>query len=357
MEDVMKILAINPGGTSTKISVAEEGNLFLRLVVEHEDEILNSFKTVFDEYEYRMESIKNVLYENGIELKNLDAIVGRGGLLKAVQGGTYEVNNAMVEDVRNAINGEHPSNLGCVLAKTMAEPLGIPAFVVDPVSVDEFDESSRITGMKEISKASWIHALNHKAVCRKTAEDLGIKYEDGNFIACHLGSGISVAAHQKGRMIDGGGGRTDGPFSPERSGALPVYPLILLCYSGKYTKEEMVSKVSKTGGVYDYLGTKDIRVVERNAANGERMSQLVLEAFVRQTAKDIGAYAAVLEGKVDSIVITGSIAHSKTIMEELKKKINFIAPVSIIPGEMEMEALTAGALRVLRGEEESKLYL
>lgn len=353
----MRILAINPGGTSTKISVSDDDNMFLRLTVEHSDELLNKCESVFHEYELRMESIKTALLENGIVLESLDGVAGRGGLLKPVAGGTYEVNSAMIDDVKNAINGEHPSNLGCVLAKAIAEPLGIKAFVVDPVSVDEYDESSKITGISDITKASWLHALNQKAVSRKTAEKLGIKYEDGNFIACHLGSGISIAAHKKGKMVDGGGGRMDGPFSPERSGALPVYPLVNLCYSGKYTKSEMVNKISKTGGVFDYLGTKDMREVEQNAMSGDEKSMLILEAFILQVAKDIGAYAAVLDGKVDRIIMTGSIARSKLLMEGIRRKVKFIAPMEIIPGELEMEALTQGALRVLRGEEIAKVYL
>jgi len=306
--------------------------------------------------EYRKKSILSALKEHGIDLNRLDGVAGRGGLLKPIEGGTYIVNDAMIADVQNAISGEHPSNLGCVLAKEIADSLGIPAFVVDPVSVDEFIASSRLTGIRDIDKASWIHALNQKAVCRAVAENLGIQYADGNFIACHLGSGISVAAHRKGRMIDGGGGRIDGPFSPERSGGLPAYPLVQLCYSGRYSYEEMVAKLSKTGGFYDYLGTKDLRDVEQRAADGDAESVLVLEAFVQQVAKEIGGYAAVLEGAVDRIVLTGSIARSTTLMDRITRKVAFIAPVEIVAGEMEMEALIQGALRVLQGSEAAKEY-
>ena len=352
----MRILAINPGGTSTKISVSDDENIFLRLEVNHPDEFLNQLKTVFEEYEYRLENIKKSLEENGIKLESLNGVVGRGGLLKPMKGGTYEVNAAMIDDIRKAANGEHPANLGCVLARAIAEPLSVPAFIVDPVTVDEFDESARISGLSDISRESTLHALNQRAVCRKTAENMGISYEEGNFIGCHLGSGISVAAHSNGRMIDGGGGRFEGPFSPERSGALPVYSLVKLCYSGKYTYEEMVGKISKTGGVFDYLGTKDMRIVEQNARAGNQKSKLILEAFCLQVAKEIGAYAAVLSGKVDRIILTGSIAHSKKLMKSITDRVRFIAPVEIIPGEMEMEALTSGALRVLRGREEAGRY-
>jgi len=352
----MRILAINPGGTSTRISVSEDENLFFRRVIEHPDQEINQFEKVFDEIEYRMEKIKKTLEENEIRLESLDCVAGRGGLLKPIQGGTYQVNPIMIEDVKNAINGEHPSNLGCVLAGEVGKQMGIPAVVVDPVSVDEFDEIARITGMKELEKASWLHALNQKAVSRRTAKKLGVEYDQKNFIVCHLGSGISIAAHKNGKMIDGGGGRTDGPFSPERSGALPVYPLVKLCFSGKYTYEEMVEKISKTGGFYDYLGTKDLRQVEQRIELGDVKAEAVMEAFIRQVAKEIGAYATVLEGKVERIIITGSIANSKKIMEGIRQKVEFIAPLEIIPGELEMEALTEGALRILNGTEALKVY-
>lgn len=352
----MRILAINPGGTSTKIAVYDNDNILLKKVVNHSAEDLKDFEKVFDEYEYRMKLITDALDEVNIEISSFCAVVGRGGLLKPIKGGTYRVNEVMIEDVKNAINGEHASNLGCVLAKSIADKIDIPAFVVDPVSVDEFDPESRITGFSDIEKASWLHALNQKAVARKISESIGKDYKDANFVVAHLGSGISIAAHKKGKMIDGGGGRVDGPFSPERSGGLPTYPLIQLCYSGKYTYKEMVSKVSSIGGMYDYLGTKDVIDIVNKAQSGDEIADVVLKAFVLQIAKEIGAYAATLNGDVDRIIITGGIAHSKVIMKMLSKKIEFISPVEIVPGEEELEALMLGALRVITGKEKSKDY-
>lgn len=352
----MKILVINPGGTSTKISVFEDEQEILKTNITHTQDELKNFSNVFEQFGYRKNLIFKTLSESQFPIESFDCIVGRGGLMKAIEGGTYSVNDKMIEDMKNAINGEHPSNLGSVIAKDIGDQLGVPSFVVDPVSVDEFDDVSRVTGISDIEKASWMHALNQKAVCRKTAEEMGGKYNDYNFIVAHLGSGISIAAHKKGRMIDGSGGRSDGPFSPERSGGLPTYALIQLCYSGKYTYKEMVNKVSNIGGMYDYLGTKDLVEVENRASNGDDKAKLILDAFIYKVAKEIAMYGASLYGEVDKIILTGGISHSKLITEEIIKRVSYLAPVKIIPGEMEMEALALGALRVLNNIEKAKIY-
>lgn len=352
----MKILTINPGGTSTKIAVYEDKNVLFKKTVVHSAEDLKNFRRVFDEYEYRLQLILKALEEENIEISSLSAVVGRGGLLRPIEGGTYEVNDLMINDVKDAINGEHASNLGCVLAKNIADSVSINSYVVDPVSVDEFEPVARITGISDIEKASWLHSLNHKAVARKVAEEKGKKYEELNLIVVHLGSGISIAAHKKGKAVDGGAGRVDGPFSPERSGSLPTYPLIKLCYSGKYSFEEMVAKVSSQGGMYDYLKTKDMKQIEEMAQNGDEKAELMLNAFTYQCAKEIGSQAAVLYGEVDYIIITGGIAYSKTIVEDISAKVKFIAPIIVVPGEEELESLAMGALRVLTGEEKAKVY-
>jgi len=352
----MNILAINPGGTSTKIAVYEDKNLQFKKMVTHSAEDLKDFNRVFDEYEYRLDLIMKTLEEENVDLTTLSAVVGRGGLLRPIEGGTYEVNDLMIEDVRNAVNGEHASNLGCVLARNLAEKLGIPAYVVDPVSVDEFEPEAKITGISDLEKASWLHSLNHKAVARKVAGESGSSYEEMNMIVVHLGSGISIAAHRKGKAIDGGAGRVDGAFSPERSGGLPTYPLIQLCYSGKYTYEEMVAKVSTKGGIYDYLKTKDMQEVEAMAESGNEKAELMLKAFTYQCAKEIGSQAAVLSGEVDCIIITGGIAHSKRIVKDITSRVKFIAPVIVVPGEEELESLAMGAMRVLSGAEKAKVY-
>lgn len=352
----MRILAINPGGTSTKISVFDDKREILKKSIVHTREDLKPYKKVFDEYEYRKSLILDALRKEKIELNSIDATVGRGGLMKPIEGGTYRVNYKMIDDLRNEVNGEHASNLGAVLAKNIGDEIRVPSFVVDPVSVDEFDEVSRITGISDIEKASWLHALNHKAVSRKIAEKLGGKYEDFNFIVAHLGSGISIVAHKNGKMIDGSGGRSDGPFSPERSGGLPAYPLVELCYSGKYTKEEMVTKVSSIGGMYDYLGTKDMIEIQERIEAGDEKAKLIMDAFIYQIAKEISMYGASLCGKIDRIILTGGISYSEFVTEEVIKRVPYLAPVEIVPGEMEMEALVLGALRILNGEEKEKIY-
>lgn len=353
----MYLLVINPGGTSTKVAVYEDKKEVLKKNITHTGEDLKQFPHVFDEYEYRKNMIVDVLKEESFSLDQFDCVVGRGGLMKAIPGGTYRVNDRMVEDLKNAINGEHASNLGAVIARNIGDEIGVPSFVVDPVSVDEMIPEARITGISDLEKFSWFHALNHKAVSRKVAEDMGGKYEDFNFIVAHLGSGISIVAHEKGKMIDGSGGRTDGPFSPERSGGLLAYQLIELCYSGKYTREQMVRKVSAEGGMYDYLGTKDAREVEERAANGDEKAKLILDAFIYQVAKEIALYGASLKGKVDRVIFTGGIAYSEKIVHDVYEKVAYLAPKAVVPGEMEMEALALGALRVLSGEEEAKEYL
>lgn len=353
----MKILVINPGGTSTKIAVFDGGVELFKKNISHRQEDLEIFETVFDQMDYRRGLILASLEENNLSLGELTAVVGRGGLMKPIEGGTYLVNDAMIKDLRDGINGQHASNIGSALAREIGDGLGIPSFVVDPVSVDEFMDKARLTGISDIDKASWLHALNHKAVCRKVAEDMGGSYQDFNFIVAHLGSGISIVAHEKGRMVDGSGGRSDGPFSPERSGGLLTYPLIKLCYSGKYTEAEMIDKVSNTGGMYDYLGTKDMIEIEKMADVEASKAALVMDAFIYQVAKEIAMYGASLKGEVDKIILTGGIAYSTRVQEELREMIGYLGDIEVIPGEMEMEALALGAARVLEGKEEAKIYL
>lgn len=352
----MNILVINPGGTSTKIAVFKNADKVFKKDINHTQEDLSGFETVFDQYEYRRNLIISILTENNFQMEYFDCIVGRGGLMKPIEGGTYAVNDRMIEDLRNAINGEHASNLGAILAKNIGKEINVPSFVVDPVSVDEFNPEARITGLSDIEKASWLHSLNHKAVCRTVSEEMGGKYEDYNFIVAHLGSGISIVAHNKGKMIDGSGGRSDGPFSPERSGGILTYPLIKLCYSGKYTEVEMVNKVSNIGGMYDYLGTKDMILIEEMSKEKDSKAKLILDAFIYQVAKEIAMYGASLYGKVDRIILTGGIAYSEIVTKEVERRIGYLAPLEIIGGEMEMEALALGALRVLNGEESPKIY-
>jgi butyrate kinase len=351
-----RILVINPGGSSTKISVFDDKTEIRKKNIPHNGADLKPFTSVMDQLSYRKELILKELKEWHLSLKDFTAVVGRGGLMKEIEGGVYTVSEAMINDIKNAIRGEHASNLGCILASELAAKAGIPAFVVDPVSVDEFEDVSRITGIKDLVYPCWMHALNQKAVARLTAEKLGGAYKDFNFIVAHLGSGISIAVHKKGKMIDGSGGRTNGPFASDRSGGLPAYPLIELCYSGKYTRKEMVDKVSSFGGFYDYLGTKDFVEIEKRIDSGDAHAELITNAFIYQVSKEIASYGAALSGKVDRIIITGGLAHSKRVITGVSEKVAYLAPIEIVAGEMEMEALACGALRVLGGEEKTKIY-
>ena len=352
----MKLLVINPGGTSTKIAVFQDETEVLKKNITHTAEDLRPFPRVCDQYTYRKELIVRTVEAEGHPISGFDCVVGRGGLVRPIPGGTYAVSDRMIEDLRNAVEGEHASNLGAVIARRLGDQLGVPSFVVDPVAVDEMMPKARVSGISDLERPSWFHALNHKAVARWAAERIGKSYEDCNFIIAHLGSGNSIVAHAKGRMVDGSGGRTNGPFSPERSGGLPTYPLVELCYSGKYTHEEMIAKLSSVGGMYDYLGTKDAQEIEHRMNNGDEKAKLVYEAFVYSVAKEICAYGATFSGSVDRIVLTGGIAHSDYVVREIGRMTSFVAPMEVVAGEFEMVALALGALRVLRGEETAKEY-
>lgn len=350
------ILTINPGATSTKFAVFNGEQPIFKTTVEHSVEDLKHFERVFDQYQYRLELITEALDKAGIEQQDLKAVVGRGGLLKPVNGGVYLVNELMLSDMKKAERGEHASNLGCVMAYNMACKLGLPSFIVDPVSVDEMDEVATVSGHPEMARTSLAHTLNMKAVARKVAKKMGKKYEEVNFIVAHLGTGVSVAPHKKGRMVDVSNGKDEGAFAPDRCGTLPVGQLVKLCYSGKYTYSQMQKMIFGKGGIYAYLGTTDIREVEAIAAEGNAQASLIIDALSYQVAKEIGAMCAVLAGEVDSIILTGGIAHSKRITGEISRRVSFIAPVVIVPGEEELESLALGALRVLRGEEQARKY-
>ncbi len=351
-----RILAINPGNTSTKLAVFDGEKPLFKKTVEHHGEELKGFARIFDQEQYRLDLILKTLTEAGIALESLSAVVGRGGLMKPMTSGTYEVNEQMVDDLEHRPQGEHASNLGAALALDLAKKLGIPAFIVDPVSVDEMEDVARISGLPELPRVSLVHALNHKAVARKVSAEKGRRYEELNIVLAHLGSGISVAAHRKGRMIDVSNGKDEGAFSPDRCAGLPSTLLMKLCYSGKYTAKELSGRMLGSGGMFAYLGTRDVREAEKLAAEGNAQAELVLDAMAYQVAKEIGALATVLAGEVDYIVLTGGIAYSKRITDAVTARVKHIAPVVVSPGEEEMESLMLGALRVLRGEEQAKVY-
>ncbi|WP_102399105.1 butyrate kinase [Haloimpatiens massiliensis] len=352
-----KLLIINPGSTSTKIGVYEDENQILEETLRHSAEEIGRYGAIFEQLIFRKEVILKVLKEKDFDINSLNAVVGRGGLLKPIEGGTYSVNESMLEDLKVGVQGQHASNLGGILANEIAKSLNVPSFIVDPVVVDEMDEVARISGMPEIERRSIFHALNQKAVAKRYAKEKGKKYEDINLIVAHMGGGISVGAHKKGRVVDVNNALDgEGPFSPERSGGLPIADLTQMCFSGKYTLEEMKKKINGKGGFVAYLGTNNAKEVGEKAAAGDKKYKLLFDAMAYQVAKEIGKCAAVLCGKVDAIILTGGIAYSKDMQKAIKEKVEFISSVVVYPGEDELLALAQGGLRVLKGEEKAKEY-
>jgi butyrate kinase len=352
-----KILSINPGATSTKVALYLDESPLKVEVIRHSAEDLSSFKGTLEQLDYRKELVLKFLERNQTRVAELKAVVGRGGPFKPLKSGTYLVNHGMLSDIQSGkVQADHPSNLGALIAHELVKGTGVPAFIVDPVSVDEFISEARISGLPQIERKSLSHALNQKMVARKAAKKLGKRYEEQNMIIVHLGSGISVTSHLKGRMIDVNNANDMGPFSPQRVGALPVTGLAKLCYSGEYTQKEMIQLLTKKGGLLAHLGTDNVQEVEKRANEGDQKAELIYRAMIYQIAKEIGAMATTLNGEVDCIVLTGGIANSKRLTDSINQKVKFIAPVLIFPGEDEMEALTLGALRVISGEEKAKEY-
>jgi butyrate kinase len=352
-----RILVINPGSTSTKIGVFDNEVSVFEKTIRHDSAVINSYETIIDQYEFRKNTILETLDTEGINISKLSAVCGRGGLLRPIEGGTYAVNNKMLEDLRVGYSGQHASNLGGIIAYEIATGLNIPSFIVDPVVVDELDPVARVSGFSLIERKSIFHALNQKAVARRVSKELGKKYEELNLIITHLGGGITVGAHKLGRVVDVNNGlHGDGPFSPERAGTVPAGDLVELCFSGDYFRGEIMKKLVGQGGLVGYLGTNDAVKVEKMIKQGNGKAKLVYEAMAYQVAKEIGSASAVLRGKVDAIVLTGGLAYGKEFVREISERINWIADVIVHPGENELQALAEGALRILRGEEEVKEY-
>lgn len=353
-----KILAINPGSTSTKIAVYENAkNVFLKNI-KHSNEELKPFKSITEQYEFRKATILRELEEAGQEVSDLTCVVGRGGLVNPIPSGVYEVNESMKRDLRNSPIGEHASNLGGLIADDIANGLdNVSAYIADPVVVDEMEDIARVSGHPEFQRLSILHALNQKAIARKYADENNVKYEDLNLIIAHLGGGISVGAHLKGRVIDVNNALDgDGPFSPERSGGLPAGQLVKLCFSGKYTLAEIKLMLKGKGGLSAYLGTNDAYEVEMRAKEGDTKAQFISDAMAYQVAKEIGALSTVLKGEVDAIILTGGIAYNKQFCTFIEDMTKFIAPMKVYPGEDEMSALAMNGLLVMQGELEPKVY-
>lgn len=352
-----RILAINPGSTSTKIGVYEDEELLFETTLRHSVEDLSGFDKIGQQDKFRKDIILEALKINNIDIESFDVVIGRGGLLKPIEGGTYLIDENMIEDLKIGIQGEHASNLGGLIAYEIAKAIGVESYIVDPVVVDELQDLARISGIKEIERVSIFHALNQKAVASRHAKSISKNYEDMNLIVVHLGGGITVGAHRKGRVIDVTNGlHGEGPFSPERSGSLPVGALVKLSYSGRYSFEEAINQLIGKGGLVSYLNTNDARLVSEMIDNGDEYAEKIYHAMAYQVSKEIGAISTVLRGEVDGILLTGGIAYDKRFTDWIVEMVGFISNVHIYPGEHELSALAAGGLRVLRGEEEAKRY-
>ncbi|MCF8387720.1 MAG: butyrate kinase, partial [Bacteroidales bacterium] len=351
-------LAINPGSTSTKIAVFQNEEPIFIKNIKHDVEELAKFEKITDQFQFRKEIIVNELNSAEVPEAHVKAVVGRGGLVKPIESGVYEVNEAMKHDLRHSPMGEHASNLGGLIADDIATSIGdCKAYITNPVVVDELEDIARITGHPLFKRKSIFHALNQKAVAQEHAKQIIRKYEDLNLIVVHLGGGITVGAHRKGKVIDVNQGLDgEGPFSPERSGTLPVGDLVKMCFSGEYSQKEIKKMITGKGGLVAYLDTNNAYEIEQRVAAGDSEAALIYEAMAYQVSKTIGEMAAVLKGEVDGILITGGIAHDKWFVNHIIERVHRFGPVHVYPGEDEMRALAFNVLRVIKGEIETKVY-
>ncbi len=353
-----RILVINPGSTSTKLAIFEDEREVLRDTIRHSAEELSGFEKITDQYEFRKKVIMDFLKKAGYRINDFNAVVGRGGLVRPIPSGTYEVDELMLSELREGKYGEHASNLGALIANELAKEANVKAYIVDPVVVDEMMSAARYSGHPDFTRKSIFHALNQKAMARKVARELGKRYEDVNVIVVHMGGGISIGAHKKGKVVDVNNALDgDGPFTPERSGTLPMTQLIDLCYSGKYSLGDVKKLIKGKGGLVAYLGTNDAVKVQGRVRQGDEYATLVYKAMAHQIGKWVGKMAAALEFNVDAIVLTGGLAYDeKYLVRWLKNMVSFIAPVFVYPGGDEERALAEGVLRVLKGEERARVY-
>jgi len=350
------VLVINPGSTSTKVALFAGEENVLQKDLTHSQEELSKFDKITEQFEYRKEIIVDWMKAEGYSVDQLKAVVGRGGLLKPMPSGVYEVTPALIEDLNIGVQGEHASNLGGIIAKSIADVNNVQAYIVDPVAVDEFKEVARVSGIPQVKRRSLLHALNIRAISIGLADEMKKPLEDLNLVVAHLGGGISIVPMENGKMIDANNANEMGPFSPERAGGLPVGDLMKLVFSGDYTPKEMKNKLRGKGGLVAYLGTNDVRDVQAMINKGDEKAKLVLDAMCYQIAKEIGKMATVLKGKVDGVVLTGGIAYSDYVTETITEMVDYVAPVYVRPGEDEMKALNQGVMRVENGREIPKIY-
>ncbi len=352
-----RVFAINPGSTSTKIALFENDRLLYSANVSHEAEKLKEFQEISDQFDYRKETILNLLKENNISLQGISAFVGRGGGQAPLAGGTYVINDLLLHHARIEYTVRHPAILGSQLAHDFASTYGCQAFVVNSPDVDEFDEVARVTGLANIYHESKTHALNQKEVGIRYGASINKDYDELNLIIAHIGGGISIVAHRKGMMVDSNDiVNGDGPMAPTRSGSIPARDIVKMCFSGKYSEKDMYDKFAKSGGLTDHLGTSNVREIKKRIDQGDVKAKLIYDAMIYQICKSIGASASVLKGKVDAIILTGGIANDQYLVDRIRESVEFVAPVKVMAGEFEMEAMAAGAIRVLTGKETPKEY-
>jgi butyrate kinase len=357
MKNVFRILAVNPGSTSTKIALFENETEIFRETLRHSAEELTSFRDVQSQLDFRFDIVDRALQRRALNPAELDVFVGRGGGLLPLEGGVYRVTELLAAHAARGMSGQHPAQLAAQICKRLADRYGKPAFVVNPPDTDEFEDISRVTGLRGVYRESHVHALNQKETALRFCAARGLKYDEINLIICHLGGGISVTAHKKGRMTDSNDIiRGSGPLTPTRAGDLHYSAVIELAFSGEYTKEALTDKLSRLGGLTDHFGTSDAHAVYERAENGDKYAALVFDAMIYQCAKYAGAMAAALRGDVCAIILTGGLAREEYFTQKMKEYIGWIAEVAVIPGEFELEALASGALRVMRGEESAREY-
>lgn len=357
MEKTYKILTINPGSTSTKVAVFENDKELFSTTLRHSSEEIGRYKTILDQLDFRRDVILDAIKQSGIALTDLDAVIGRGGLLKPIPSGTYEVNEKMIEDIKERPAGQHASNLGALLAAEIAKLAGVGAYIADPVVVDELQDVARLSGIPALERQSIFHALNQKAVARVYADKIGKPYEELNLVVAHMGGGISIGAHRKGLVVDVNNALDgEGPFSPERAGTVPALAFAKMCMSGKYTLAEVAKMINGKGGVVAHLNTNDMREVENRYNAGDKEAILVADAMAYGVGKFIGQMIAVLKGEVDAVILTGGIAYDKNVVGYIKGMIEPMAKVVVMPGENELEALAMNAQRVLEGKLTPKVY-
>ena len=352
-----KIFTLSPGSTSTKLAVFDGEERLFKTNIQHDPEKLKSFSKVSDQKPYRVETILKELEKNHIQIEEMDAFAAYSGGLVSTSGGIFPVNKKMLEDCTSGRLMEHPAILGAQIIDEFAKKTGKPAYLVNPPDVDEFEDIARLTGIKGVYRESHVHVLNQKETAMRAAKELGKKYEECNLIVCHVGGGLSITAQRQGKIVDGNDVLNgDGPMAPNRSGNVPVMPIVKMCYSGQYTLQQMKEKISKTGGLVALLGTDNMLEIKERIQKGDRWAALVYENFAYQLAKYIGSYACVMEGKVDAIVMTGGGSNDEQFIENVKKYAGWIAPFIVYGGDFEMEALASGAIRALNKEEKLKEY-